>query len=169
MLLFWLILPIVLLETNRYMEQVFTAKGKTLPLTEEIFMKDLLAFLAPVIQMGHDHKPSIKSYWMKDELYHVPFYSTVMSRHQFLTILKYLHFTNNENPPVENRDDPNYDRLWTIRQIFDILNSKFSELYHPSEQMSVDEVIVKFKEKVIVQQYIPPPPQKNKRFGIKLY
>jgi hypothetical protein len=72
-----------------------------------------------------------------------------MSRGRFLTILKYLHFTNNENPPAENRDDPNYDRLWKIRQIFDILNSKFSELYHPSEQMSVDEVIVKFKGKVI--------------------
>jgi hypothetical protein len=46
MLFFRLILPIVLLETNRYMEQVFTAMGKTLPPTQEIFMNDLLAFLA---------------------------------------------------------------------------------------------------------------------------
>lgn len=75
------------------MEQVFTAKGKTLPPTQEIFMKDLLAFLALVIQMGYDHKPSITSYWTKDELYHVPFYSNVMSQDRFLTILKYLHFT----------------------------------------------------------------------------
>jgi hypothetical protein len=89
-------------------------------------MKDLLACLALVIQIGHDHKPSIKSYWTKDELYHVPFYSNVMSQDQFLTILKYLHFMNNENLPAENRDDPNYDRLRKIRQIFDILNSKFS-------------------------------------------
>jgi hypothetical protein len=166
MLFFRQILPLLLLETNRYMEQVFTAKGKTRPPTQEIFMKDLLAFLALVIQMGHDHKPSIKSYWTKDELYHVPFYSNVMSRDLFLTILKYLHFTNNENPPAQNRADPNYDRLWKLRQIFDTLNSKFSELYHPTEQMAVDEVIVKFKGKVIFRQYIPT---KHKRFGIKLY
>jgi hypothetical protein len=98
MLFFRLILPIVLLETNRYMEQVSTAKGKALPPTQDIFMKDLLAFFALVIQMGHDHKLCIKSYWAKDELYHVPFYSNVMSRDRFLTILKYLHVTNNENP-----------------------------------------------------------------------
>ena len=129
-------------------------------------MKDILAFLALIIQMGHDHKPSIKSYWSKDELYHVPFYSNVMSRDRFLTILKYLHFANNENPPAEDRNDPNYDRLWKIRQIYDTLNSKFSEMYHPSEYVSVDEVIVKFKGKVIFKQYIP---KKHKRFGIKLY
>jgi hypothetical protein len=75
-------------------------------------------------------------------------------------------FANNENPPAENRDDPKYDRLWKIRQISDLLNSKFSELCFPSEQMLVDEVIVKFKGKVIFQQYIQ---KKHKGFGIKLY
>jgi hypothetical protein len=89
-----------------------------------------------------------------------------MSRRRFLTILKYLHFTNNETSPVENKDDPKFDRLWKIRQIFDTLNSKFSELYYPSEQMAVDEVIVKFKGKAIFRQYIP---KKRKKFGIKLY
>jgi hypothetical protein len=78
-----------------------------------------------------------------------------MSRDWFLTVLKYIYFANNENPPAENRGDPKYDRLWKIQQIFDLLNSKFSELYFPSEQMSVDEVIVKFKGKLIFQQYIP--------------
>jgi hypothetical protein len=33
--------------------------------------------------------------------------------------------------------------------IFDILNSKFSELYHPTEHKAVDEVILKFKGEVI--------------------
>jgi hypothetical protein len=77
----------------------------------------------------------------------------VMSWDRFLTVLKYLHFANNENPPGENKDDTKYDRLWKIQQIFDLLNWKFSELYFPSEQMSVDEVIVKFKGKVIFRQY----------------
>jgi hypothetical protein len=166
MLFFCTVLPIILLQTNHYMDQVFAAKDKTLRRLREILMKDMFAFFTLVIQMGHHHKPSLRSYWSKDELYCIPFYSNVLSRDWFLTVLKYLHFANNENPPTENRDDPKYDRLWKIRQIFDLLNSKFCELYFPSEQMSVDEVIVKYKDKVIFRQYIP---RKHKRFGIKLY
>jgi hypothetical protein len=141
MLFFHTVLPIILLETTRYMDQVFAAKDKTLPPLQEILMKDMFALFALVIQMGHDHKPSLKLYWNKDELYHIPFYCNVMSQDRFVTILKYLHFETNENPPADNRDDPKYDRLWKIR--------RFSDLYFPSEQMSVDEVIVKFKGKAI--------------------
>jgi hypothetical protein len=86
MLFFRNVLPI-LLETNRYMEQAFTAENKTLPPSQEILMKYMFAFFALVIQMDHDHKPSLKSYWTKDELYHIPFYSNVMSRDRFLTVL----------------------------------------------------------------------------------
>jgi hypothetical protein len=82
-----------------------------------------------------------------------------MSQDRFLTVLKHLHFANNENPPAENRNDPKFDRLWKIRQIFDLLNSKFSELSSPFEQTSVDEVIVKFKGKVIFLTI----PKKNKK------
>jgi hypothetical protein len=66
----------------------------------------------------------------------------------------------------KTRDDPDYDRLWKLRQIFGILNSKFSKLYYPAEHMAVDEVIVKFKGSVIFLQYIP---KEHKIFGIKIY
>ena len=41
--------------------------------------------------------------------------------------------------------DENSDRLWKIRNLFDILNDKFSKFYNPSEHLAVEEVIVKFK------------------------
>jgi hypothetical protein len=106
MLFFCNVLPIILLETNRYMQQAFTAANKTLPPSQEILMRYMFSFFALLLQMGHDHKPSLKSYWTNDELYHIAFYSNVMSRRRLLTILKYLHFTNNETPPAENKDDP---------------------------------------------------------------
>jgi hypothetical protein len=93
----------------------------------------------------------MKPYWTKDELCPILFCSGVMPRDHFLTILKYLHFADSENPPTQDGEDPNYDRLWKIRQIFDVRNSNFSELYHPT----VNEVIVKFKGKVVFRQYIP--------------
>jgi hypothetical protein len=31
---------------------------------------------------------------------------------------------------MQDRQDPNYDGFWKIRQVFYTLNAKFSELYH---------------------------------------
>jgi len=62
--------------------------------------------------------------------------------------------------------DENSDRLWKVRNVFDILNQKFSKFYNPSEHLAVDEFIVKYKRRVIFRQYIP---KKHKRFGIKIY
>lgn len=87
-----------------------------------------------------------------------------MSRDRFLHILRFLHFSDNNDAP--NREDQNHDRLWKIRKIFDILNNKFGELYYPTEYIAVDEVIVLFKGRVIFREYIP---KKHKRFGIKIY
>jgi hypothetical protein len=41
---FHTVLPIILLETNRYMDQAFAAKDRTLPPLQEILMKDMFAF-----------------------------------------------------------------------------------------------------------------------------
>jgi len=49
--------------------------------------------------------------------------------------------------------DKNSDRLWKMRNLFEILNKKFSKFYSPSEHLAIDEVI-KYK---------------HKRFGIKIY
>ena len=62
--------------------------------------------------------------------------------------------------------DKNSDRLWKMRHLFEILNEKFSKFCSPSEHLVVDEVIFKFKERVIFRQYIP---KKHERFGIKIY
>jgi len=59
-----------------------------------------------------------------------------------------------------------YDRLWKLRTVFDKLNEAYAKFYNPSEHLAVDEVIVKFKGRVIFRQYNL---KKRKRFGIKIY
>ena len=102
--------------------------------------------------MGHDQRDCLKDYWSREEQYFTPFYSNMMVHERFFQILIFLHFVNNDNPP--NRDDLHYDRLWKIRNIFDILNNKFYELYNPTEHLAIDEVIVLFKGRVIFWQYL---------------
>jgi len=58
------------------------------------------------------------------------------------------------------------DRLWKIRDLFEIIRTNFSKFYSPSEHLAVDEVIVKFKGRVFFKQYIPKIP---KRFSIKMF
>ena len=157
---------IILTETNRYFHQYMLSRptGSTAAQPPDITVEEMYTFFGLVIQMGHDPRHSLKDYWSRDELYYTPFYSNVMARDRFFHILRFLHFENNENPP--NHDDPDYDRLWKIRKIFDTLNNKFCELYNPTEQLAVDEVIVLYKGRVAFRQYIP---KKHKRFGIKIY
>jgi len=75
-----------------------------------------------------------------------------------------LHFTDNRNEP--DRTDENFDRLWKIRDLFEILNATFSKFYNLSDNLAIDEVIASFKGRVIFKQY---KPKKRKRFGTKIF
>ena len=88
----------------------------------------------------------------------------MMNRDRYLHILRYLHFTDNRNEP--DRTDENFDRLWKIRDLFEILNDTFSKLYNPSENLAIDEVIVSFKGTVIFKIIHT---KKHKRCGIKIF
>jgi hypothetical protein len=98
---------------------------------QQISMKGLHAFLEIIVWMGYKYMHRMKVYWTKYGLYHIHFYFNAMPHDCFLKILKYLHFMDNQNLPIQSREDPSYDKLWKIRQIFYVLNSKFSELYLP--------------------------------------
>jgi hypothetical protein len=76
-----------------------------------------------------------------------------MKRDRCFHILRFLHFTGNRNG--SDRKDENFDRLWKLRNVFEILNTAFSEFYNPSENLAIDEVIVLFKGRFDFKQYIP--------------
>ena len=82
-------------------------------------------------------------YWSRADNFHKAFYGNATPRDRYLHVLRFLHFTDNKKVP--DMKDENSDRLWK----FDILNEKFSKFYNPLEHLAVDEVIVKFKGRVI--------------------
>jgi hypothetical protein len=114
------ILAVIVQETNRYVQQDAQARNKQdITYSQRVSAKDLYEFLQVTVQMGHDHKPSMKLYWTKDKLCRIPFYSGEMSRDRFLTVQKYLHFADSENPPTEKIPiTADYGKS----DIFDILN-----------------------------------------------
>jgi len=63
-----------------------------------------------------------------------------------------VHFVDNLQRPDKGEE---YDRLWKLRTIFDKLNEAYAKFYNPLEYSALDEIIVKFKGRVIFRQYIP--------------
>ena len=53
-----------------------------------------------------------------------------------------------------NGADRTDNRLWKIRDLFEIARTNISKLYNPSEHLAVHEVIVKFRSRVVFKQYI---------------
>lgn len=164
------VLSILCEETNRYAEDVLEARpeisGKRKHSIEwvPIEAKEMLKFIGLVLLMGHIDKDNILEYWSTDDLIETPIFRKVMSRDRFVMILKFLHFSDNNNKG--SRDDPTYDRLWKIRKVFQLINESFKKVYKPTECLAIDEVIIKFKGRVIFRQYIP---KKRKQWGIKVY
>ena len=114
--------------------------------------------------MCHFIRDKLTEYWATTNQSHTHFYSSAMQRDRYCHILRFLHFTDNNNEP--DMKDEISDGLWKTRNLFEILNKTFSKFYSLSEHLAVDEVIVLFKGRVIFQQYIH---KKHKRFGNKIY
>ena len=107
-------------------------------------------------------KDRLKDYWTKIEQLRIPFYGQTLARARYCHILCFLHFTDNNMNEVDRTDD----RLWKIQDLFEIIRTNFSKFYNPSQHLAADEVIVKFKGRVLFKQYIP---KKHKCFGIKMF
>jgi len=111
--------------------------------------------------MGHTVQGRLEDYWTKMEQLCCPFYGQMMVCARYYHILQFLHFMDNSRNEVDRAED----RLLKIWDLFEILRN-FSKFYNPSEHLAVDEVIVKFRGRVVFKQYIP---KKRKCFGIKMF
>jgi hypothetical protein len=83
----------------------------------------------------------------------------------FLAHLMLLAFHNDKDKKVYKNDD-NFDRLWKISEVLDILNVVYSKFYNPSEHLATNEMTVLFKGKVAFKLCIS---KKHKCLGIKIY
>ena len=152
------------MKTNRCYHDYLDRLDDGLSPDPDVTEAEMFVFLALSIQMEHGVRDKLTDYWTTLDQVYTAFYSTIMNRGRYLHILRYLHFTDNRNE--RDRTDETFDRLWKIRDLFEILNDAFSKFYNPSENLANDEVIVPFKGRVIFKQYIP---KKHKRIGIKMF
>eukprot|EP00106_Octopus_bimaculoides_P016965 XP_014784407.1 PREDICTED: uncharacterized protein LOC106879391 [Octopus bimaculoides] len=112
----------------------------------------------------NDSLPRLWNYWSPDVRYGDPYISSIMSKTRYSKISQYLHLTDSANAPSKN--DPNYDPLYKVRPIIDLLVNNYRTVYLPGKNLSVDEAMIGYKGRVHFRQYMPAKPTK---WGIKVW
>ncbi|XP_064629271.1 piggyBac transposable element-derived protein 4-like [Lineus longissimus] len=64
------------------------------------------------------------------------------------------------------KGQPNYDPLYKVRPVINLVKDTYMNIYQPHQQISADEIMKKFKGRLSFKQYIPNKPNK---WGIKIW
>lgn len=127
----------------------------------ETNVDELYVFFSVLMYMALCYRSKLDEYWTTGRLGMSKF-REIMSRNRFEIIMQFLHFIDNTSI-IEH----GYARrLAKINPLLDIMNRKFSELYIPSQHISIDESLLLWKGRLSWVQCIRT---KAARFGIKFY
>ncbi|RUM28751.1 MAG: hypothetical protein DSY42_07870 [Aquifex sp.] len=91
-------------------------------------------------------------------MYGVELVQNVMPRNKFELILRFLHF-------ADNSQGDESDRLYKVRSLIRLLSQNLEKVT-PGEKVVIDESLVMFCGRTILQQYIP---NKKHKYGFKVY
>jgi hypothetical protein len=156
------IIELIVDQTNLYACQYLlrndTSTQSRLHAWKPVDSAEVWSFLGLIGWMGLVKLPAIRDYWRKHKLYGLPFARTVMSRNRFEMILKFVHFSDNEE---ETRD-----RLSKVRNVLEKFVNNYQSVYTPGMKICVDESLIPWRERLIFRQYIP---NKRHRYGIKVF
>ncbi len=120
---------------------------------------ELKQFLGINFVMTYIRYPRLRQYWSQDEALRCAIIADSMTNKRFEQIRRYLHFTNNDNPDAD-------DRLWKLRPFLEKLKISFREAVDGEEFQAVDEMMIPFKGKSSLKQYIKSKPHK---WGYKVW
>ena len=85
---------------------------------------EMRKFLGIIFIMGVVKKPTIEDCWSIDPVLAIPLVNSVMPRDRFELLLKFWHFSNNDQAP-EN------DRLYKLQSLWDALLLHFQKVFTP--------------------------------------
>ena len=119
---------------------------------------ELLKFLAVLIAMGLNKKPSIKDYWSTFKPQHTPWYSTIFQRNRFEDIYHTMLHASDIEAQSKDKIEPFLLKLL----------EKFQEAFYPFQNLSLDEMVIGWKGRWKYKQYNAAKPRKYhiKTFGL---
>ncbi|CAG5033770.1 unnamed protein product [Parnassius apollo] len=144
---------LIIYQTNLYAEQR-KDEGWT-----QLDKKELKAFVGIFIIMGYNILPSIDFYWSSDPGFRVDEIAETMTVKRFKKILRNLHV--NDNTQIPDKTSENYDKLYKIRPLLDLITQACQKNAKDSSSQSIDESMILFKGRSSMKQYMPLKPIKR--------
>ncbi|XP_054734790.1 piggyBac transposable element-derived protein 4-like [Anastrepha obliqua] len=137
--MFWTedLVEVISFQTNLYATQ----EGKPFSPTSP---SEIQTFLAINMVMGIKKLPSYKDYWCSDPDLRDSYISSYMPLNRFSWLLGCLHL--NDNNLMSARTHLDYDKLYKVRPMLEILRRNFRNNYKPSECVAIDENMIKCKD-----------------------
>lgn len=128
-----------------------------------VTVTDMYSAIAIIIYMSIVHLPTISMYWNTDPMYNFQFVRKVMSRDKFLRILRFLHFSDEDNDKINGKD---IDATYKVQPVIDMLLLRFQSAYRPGRNIVVNESVMLWKGRLPLDQCIP---NKRPTFGLKTF
>lgn len=120
---------------------------------------EMVSFLAIIILQGVYPLPEEEAYFVFNGFGTMPYFAKIMTYNRFLLLKTFLHFADNQN--IQDTT-----RLSKIRPVIDYFNEKFSSLYMPSQEIVIDESLLKWHGRLNFAQKIS---SKAAQVGVKTY
>ncbi|XP_051162153.1 piggyBac transposable element-derived protein 3-like [Leptopilina boulardi] len=125
----------------------------------DITMNELDSVMGIIILSIFNQRKSQRDYWSQSELLGCPVIAGAMSRARFDYIKSKLKLSK---PEDKNSDD----RAWKVRGPLEIFKKNVQQFGYFSTALSIDEMMVKFRGRTILRQFMRNKPV---RFGIKMW
>ena len=125
--------------------------------------EEIKAFMSIQIIMGIHQLPEYSLYWTDDRNLNVPGVSEVMTKAHYEKLFQYLHLyidSTQALPHDYQHNDPLFSQ--TSGGNGQIANSL--TLYVPGREMSINDAMIRFKERSLLNQYLKPT-----KWGIKVW
>ena len=123
-------------------------------------VSELKAYEGISLYRGVVWKSTFSHYYTTNAIFSTPMVSKVLSYNRLVLIERYIHFVDN------NSLGERYKKTAKIAPLHDYLSEKFSVMYTPERDISIDESLLLWKGRLSWKQYIP---NKRSRFRSKSF
>lgn len=128
-----------------------------------ITVADMYSAIAIIIYMSIVNLPTISMYWDTKPMYNFQFTRKIMSRDKFVRILRFLHFSDENNDKINGK---NIDATCKIQPVIDMLLSRFQSAYRPGRNIVVNESVMLWKKRLPFDECAP---NERATFGLKTF
>ncbi len=131
----------------------------------ETNVPEMRAYVGLHIATGLKGIKEMDDIWSSQKYFRDSDLAGVIPRNRYWALNRYVHIVD-DTTMITDRTQPGYDPLYKVRNMINLANTRFAEIYKPQQHLSVDESMVKFDGRHMSKQYMPKKPIK---WGFKFW